>query len=420
MITELRYFLARVIGGLAARVGGWVGNGSVIGGRIALMVMPTFITRARRDLDFPIVFVLGSNGKTTTSKYLTQLAEAAGETVLTNSAGSNMRSGIAALAVGSWRAIRRGTYSLGVFEVDEGYAAMLGRELSPEYALVLNVQIDQIYRLHEPERVRDMFRNAFPFVTRHVVVNGNDGLLVDATSNVGDGTSVSFFGVSSGIPVEGLGLAEPRVLRPSATSTTLSVTSDSQYSATQGKNSAVLSVPTAGVHFALNGCAAIEMARRIVDERTTLAQHAEHLSLATPAFGRGETITSGNARFEIILFKNRPSLQLNLNAQKDAADTVVIALDEHSQDPSWLFAVDYSAVERVDVVSGEKADFLELALRYANVAVGDSNINIVEVVENLDARFRNDPNPSLHRLFLDAKQMTAVRGYFGRKMAVTK
>jgi hypothetical protein len=419
-MSELAFFLARVIGGLAARVGAWVGNGSVIGGRIALMVMPTFIARARRDMDFPIVFVLGSNGKTTTSKYLTQLAEAAGETVLTNSAGSNMRSGIAALAVGSWRAIRRGTYSLGVFEVDEGYAAMIGRELSPEFALVLNVQIDQIYRLHEPERVRDMFRNAFPFVTRHLVVHGNDGLLVDATTNVGDDTSVSFFGVGSGFPVSDLGLAEPRVMESSRLGTALSVTKDSQYFATQGNDTAPLSVPTSGIHFALNGCAALEMARHIVDDRTSLAQHVEHLSFARPAFGRGETITSGNAQFEIILFKNRPSLQLNLNAQQDVADTVVIALDEHSQDPSWLFAVDYSAVTRVDVVSGEKADFLELALAYAGVTVGASNTNIVEVVERLDASFREDENPSVHRLFLDAKQMTAVRGYFGRKMGVTE
>jgi hypothetical protein len=190
--------------------------------------------------------------------------------------------------------------------------------------------------------------------------------------------------------------------------------------ATQGKNSVALSVPTPGIHFALNGCAALEMARRIVDDRTSLAQHAEHLSLARPAFGRGETITSGNAQFEIILFKNRPSLQLNLNAQKDVADTVVIALDEHSQDPSWLFAVDYSAVDRVDVVSGEKADFLELALSYAGVEVGASNTSIVEVVEALDSSFRDDPAPSVHRLFLDAKQMTAVRGYFGRKMGVTE
>jgi hypothetical protein len=417
--TELAFFLARVIGGLAARVGSWVGNGSVIGGRIALMVMPTFIARARRDMDFPIVFVLGSNGKTTTSKYVTQLAESAGETVLSNVAGSNMRSGIAALAVGSWKAIRRGAFSLGVFEVDEGYAAMLGRELAPEFALVLNVQIDQIYRLHEPERVRDMFRNAFPYVTQHLVVNGNDGLLVDASSNVEDGTSVSFFGVDSGIPVSTLGLAEPRPMELKRLGTALSVATDGTYTATQGSESTALSVPTTGVHFALNGVAALEMARHLIDDRTSLAQHGEHMSHAQPAFGRGETITSGNAKFEIILFKNRPSLQLNLNAQKDAADTVVIAFDEHSRDPSWLFAVDYSAVSRVDVVSGEKADFFELALKYADVEVGASNTNIVEVVSQLDTRYRDAP-PSVHRLFLDAKQMTAVRGYFGRKMDVKK
>lgn len=418
-MTELAFLLARVIGALATLVASWVGNGSVVGGRIALMVMPAFIARARRDLDFPIVFVLGSNGKTTTAKYLTQLAEAAGETVLTNVAGSNMKTGIAALVIGSWRSIRRGGYSLGIFEVDEAYAASLGRDLLPEFALALNVQIDQIYRLHEPERVRDMFASTFPFVTRHLVVNGNDGLLVDASATARSGTTVTFFGLDPGVAVTGLGLVEPRVMTPAHEGTVLSVEADSRYTATQAGTIAELSVPTAGIHFALNGVAALEMIRYVVDDRTSLAQHADHLSHAQPAFGRGETIVRGNARFDIVLFKNRPSLQLNISAQRGDADTVVIAFDEYSQDPSWLFAVDYSTLDRVDVVSGEKADFLELALTYAGVDVGTSNTNIVDVVASLDANFRDRPNPSVHRLFLDYDQMMATREYFGKKMGVT-
>lgn len=419
-MTDFAFLLARAIGALATLVASWVGNGSVVGGRIALMVMPTFIARARRDLDFPIVFVLGSNGKTTTAKYLTQLAEAAGETVLTNPAGSNMKTGIAALIIGSWRMIRRGGYSLGIFEVDEAYAASLGRDLVPEFALVLNVQIDQIYRLHEPERVREMFASTFPFVTRHLVLNGNDGLLVNAAVTARSGTTVTFFGLEAGVAVTELGLVEPCVMTPARVGTVLSVEADSRYTATQGSDSAMLSVPTAGIHFALNGVAALEMARHVLDDRTTLGQHADHLSHVQPAFGRGETIMSGNARFDIVLFKNRPSLQLNISAQRDVADTVVIAFDEYSQDPSWLFAVDYSMLDRVDVVSGEKADFLELALTYAGIDVGVRNTNIVDVVASLDTNFRDLPNSSVHRLFLDYDQMMATREYFGKKMGVTE
>ena len=121
-----------------------------------------------------------------------------------------------------------------------------------------------------------------------------------------------------------------------------------------------------------------------------------------------------------MLFKNRPSLQLNLNSAHDDADTVVIAFDEYSQDPSWLFAVDYSTLSRVDVVSGEKADFVELALRYAGIDVGSSDTDIVAVVSDIDERFRDRPEPSIHRLFLDYDQMMATRNYFGKKMGATE
>lgn len=416
-MTELTFLLARAIGALSTLVASWVGNGSVIGGRLALAVMPGFIRRARRDLDFPIVFVMGSNGKTTTAKYLVHLAEAAGESVLNNTAGSNMKTGIAALIVRSWRSIRRGNFSLGIFEIDEAYAASLAADLSPEFAVVLNVQIDQIYRLHEPERVRDMFANTLPLVTRHIVVNGNDGMLVDAANSPKVTADVSYFGLD-GDAFRSLGLVNARAL-PNSTEVTRVHKSSSTYVAESRGEKAKLVVPTDGVHFALNGAAALETAAHILDNRTSFASNAAMLASATPAFGRGESITSGNARFDIVLFKNRPSLQLNLDAHDDYADTVVIAFDEYSQDPSWLFAVDYSAIARVDVVSGEKADFLELALAYAGVEVGASNTSITEVVADIDRRFRDLPEPSTHRLFLDYDQMMATRAYFGKKMGAT-
>jgi UDP-N-acetylmuramyl tripeptide synthase len=419
-MTELVFLVARTIGALATLVASRVGNGSVIGGRIALMVMPRFLARARRDLDFPIVFVMGSNGKTTTAKYLVHVAESAGETVLTNTAGSNMKTGIAALVIGAWRGIRRGNYSLGVFEIDEAYAASIAADLSPEFAVVLNVQIDQIYRLHEPERVRDMFANTMPFVTRHIVVNGNDGLLVDASTNEAVKAAISSFGLDDTESAQGLGLVDTRPLAKAPKGTALSVAKDGTYLASRARARVPLRVPTSGLHFALNGVAALEMASVVLDDRTTFEQHVEHLTHVTPAFGRGETIVSGSAQFDIVLFKNRPSLQLNLNSAHDDADTVVIAFDEYSQDPSWLFAVDYSTLSRVDVVSGEKADFVELALRYAGIDVGSSNTDIVAVVSDIDERFRDRPEPSIHRLFLDYDQMMATRNYFGKKMGATE
>jgi UDP-N-acetylmuramyl tripeptide synthase len=368
-------------------------------------------------MDFPIVFVMGSNGKTTTARYLVHLAESAGERVLNNTAGSNMKTGIAALIVSSWSKIRRGNFSLGIFEIDEAYAASIAEDLAPEFAVVLNVQIDQIYRLHEPERVRDMFANTLPFVTRHIVVNGNDGLLVDASRLADISAGVSYFGLDDSTGVNALGLVDPRGLVDALSGTTVR-SERSGYRVSRQGVTCDLVVPTEGVHFALNGAAALETACVVLDDKLTLSDHADKLRTATPAFGRGETIVSGNARFDIVLFKNRPSLQLNLDAHTDDADTVVLAFDEYSQDPSWLFAVDYSSLHRVDAVSGEKADFLELALTYAGVEIGASNTNITAVVADIDERYRDLDEPSVHRLFLDYDQMMATRAYFGKKMGV--
>jgi UDP-N-acetylmuramyl tripeptide synthase len=417
-MTELAFLVAKAIGALTTLVASFVGNGSVIGGRLALLVMPGFIARARREMDFPIVFVLGSNGKTTTAKYLVHLAEAAGESVLNNTAGSNMKTGIASLIIRAWRSIRRANYSLGIFEIDEAYAASIAKDLSPEFAVVLNVQIDQIYRLYEPERVRDMFANALPFVTRHVVINGNDGLLVDAVRRPDVRASVSYFGLDESSSVKNLGLFDGRSLEVDMESTVIRPFGTGFIVGRHGA-SEPLAVPTEGVHFALNGAAALELASVILDDKTAFSAHVERLRTVSPAFGRGESITSGSARFDVVLFKNRPSLQLNLDAHSGDVDTVVLAFDEYSRDPSWLFAVDYSAISRVDVVSGEKADFLELALAYAGVEVGTSNTDITAVIKDIDNRYRNSPESSVHRLFLDYDQMMAARAYFGKKMGRT-
>jgi hypothetical protein len=170
------------------------------------------------------------------------------------------------------------------------------------------------------------------------------------------------------------------------------------------------------VHFALNGAAAIAVAEVAISSKPSLEVLADELTKLKPAFGRGEIVNSGNAKFDLILFKNRPSLQININAESESPTTTVLAFDEYSQDPSWLFAIDYSPLGKVDFVSGEKADFLELALEYAGITVGERNENIRAVVESIDKKYKDSSTPSFHRMYLDYDQMMATRAYFGLKM----
>lgn len=415
-MRRLRFLFALLLGYMATLVGSVIGNGSVIGGRVALAVFPGFLAAARKKFAVPIIFVMGSNGKTTTAKYLVHIAESAGENVINNAAGSNLPTGIAAVLIRNWRPLRKDIFSLAVFEVDEAYAAGIAAALEPEFSVVLNIQVDQIYRLFEPERVRDMFANTLPFVKRQIVVNANDALLVETVSGGELQARVSFFGLKdSGVSRLGLFKATPSNNKQNGSFVTEAATG---YKLSRDGESVNLRLPSDGIHYALNGAAAIEMAAHALDSSLGIDALAESLAGASPAFGRGETFVSGKATFEIVLFKNRPSLQLNLDSQRNSADTIVLAFDEYSQDPSWLFAVDYSSLDFVHAVSGEKSDFLELALAYSDISIGKNDPDIKRVVSDLIAEYSD--RESLHRLFLDYDQMMAVRSLFGLQMGVTK
>jgi len=250
-------------------------------------------------------------------------------------------------------------------------------------------------------------------------VNANDALLVDAVNRDGVRAEVNYFGVDDSIQATNLGLFAPQRIPTDRRTASVVGRTKRGYRLTRAGATESLVVPTDGVHFAVNGAAAVETACQVLDSGTPFATHVKRLAHATAAFGRGESIQSGSARFDLVLFKNRPSLQLNLDSYDTDADTVVLAFDEYSQDPSWLFAVDYSSLARVDAVSGEKADFLELALAYAGVKVGESNTDITAVVARIDAEFRDRSAPSVHRLFLDYDQMMATRKYFGKTLGDT-
>jgi hypothetical protein len=414
LADQLMFWASRKLGQLAQFAGSRIGNASVIGGRVAIKLFPKFLKIARKQIKFPLIFVMGSNGKTTTAKYLVDLAQAQGEVVLNNGAGSNMTTGIAALVIRSWKGITQGSFTLGVFEIDEAYAESIASDLQPEHALVLNVQIDQIYRLHEPERVSEMFSETLKLVTKTVIVNGNDNMLVTAVKSLESKVNVQYFGLAGASFTE-LGLYRPVELMSG--SNVLAVSKSGQsYSISRQLQTFALQAPSPGVHFALNGAAAIAVAEVAISSKPSLEVLADELTKSKPAFGRGEIVNSGNAKFDLILFKNRPSLQININAESDSPTTTVLAFDEYSQDPSWLFAIDYSPLGKVDFVSGEKADFLELALEYAGITVGERNENIRAVVESIDKKYKDSSTPSFHRMYLDYDQMMATRAYFGLKM----
>lgn len=173
----------RTVNGLSKLVGR--GSGTVIGGRIGLMLDPNLLEKLARNRE--VVVVSGTNGKTTT----TALIRAGwGRDALTNGTGANMPAGhVAALSAG------RRDQSRAVLEVDESWLPYVLQQVQPKVVVLLNLSRDQLDRVSEVRQIALKWRTACSQLapTTVVVANADDPLVVWAASTA---SSVKWVGAS--------------------------------------------------------------------------------------------------------------------------------------------------------------------------------------------------------------------------------
>src|SRR5262245_66094653 len=86
-----------------------------------------------------VVLISGTNGKTTTSRMLSDIVRAAGWSAIHNRAGSNLERGIASalVAESEWGGTTHA--DVGVFEVDEASVPRVLGRIEPRVVLVTNL-----------------------------------------------------------------------------------------------------------------------------------------------------------------------------------------------------------------------------------------------------------------------------------------
>ncbi len=398
------------------------GGGSAYPGFIARKIRPTFVQDVVAQLPHGIVVILGSNGKSTTTNMVTGILREHGLRVFTNPSGANLPQGIASSLLGEVSLTGRLDADIGVIEVDEAFGKVLCRELKPTGAVILNLQIDQIYRFFEPERVAGMFRDIVEEVSELVVLNRDDNFLstlgtrLEAEGRV----DVQYFGIAKQVldaAPHGQVLArdyeneidtitEPRFVR-------------SEVLSSEGNNASLsfegdahdISLSARGLHYALDAAGAITLAAGVLGDRFSIDTAVAALASLKTVYGRGEVIVHDGQNIEILLLKNLASLQMNLDYLPGVPDSVLLAFDEGSKDPSWLYAADFSALRHVDVISGPKAAFIALRLEYAGVTYGTVEPSIEKAVQLvLDSQA---PANGTRTFILDYDQMLLTRKYLG-------
>jgi len=152
------------------------GEGSVIGGKVALMVDRGLAARLAGPMT--VALVSGTNGKTTTTTLLARGLAAVGPTA-TNAQGANLASGLAGALLASPDA----TYA--ALEVDEAVLPWALRQLQPDAVALLNLSRDQLDRLHEVRATAERWRTALASTPpRLLVANADDPLVAWAVDGL--------------------------------------------------------------------------------------------------------------------------------------------------------------------------------------------------------------------------------------------
>src|SRR5205814_9318351 len=149
------------------------GDGSVIGGRLGLIIDPDLLAHLAAGRQ--IALVSGTNGKTTTTRLTTAAVGVRGP-VATNSYGANMPTGhTSALA-------KAGDTPYAVLEVDEHYLAQVMAATRPKVVARLNLSRDQLDRAKEVAMMAQLWRDALREQPVRLVANADDPMVVWAAS----------------------------------------------------------------------------------------------------------------------------------------------------------------------------------------------------------------------------------------------
>jgi len=384
----MRFVIPILVGRILRALARARGGGSAYPGYIVLKLVPNFLQHVTAQFPNGVVFVLGSNGKSTTTHMISDIVRAHGLRVFTNPSGANLPQGIASALLSEVSLTGKLKADIGILEVDEAFAVELAGILSPSTVTMLNVQVDQLYRFFETERVATMMLDTAALSSANVITNRDDQFL-DAYVGT-DGQRVLRFGASAEVVAaapNGLQNADDFDRQDAVPNV-----ADAEVVVNTGDGATIrfdgaeipVRLPARGLHYAVDAAAATATASAALGAQFRADAVTTAFGTMKPAYGRGERLPIAGESAEFTMFKNAASLQLNLDALPDHPEQVLMAIDEGTPDISWIYDIDFSKLDHVDVVSGDKAWQIAIALEHAGVRIGRVEPDVEAAIKQME------------------------------------
>ena len=394
------------------------GGGSALPGLVVERLDPDFLSRALSDLPHGVVVISGTNGKTTTTKMVTQLLRAHGMKVFTNPSGSNFTRGIVASLIDKVNPEGKLDADIAVLELDEAHAVHFVRNIKPRYSLILNVLRDQLDRFGEIDHTAKLLQKVVDATTDGIVLNREDSLVRALVPDAKSKKKVQYFGLSpalrslfpSDAEMHGGKIAKEKLPTQHVGDVILQEMEGRSATFSFGtKLQQPVELKIDGVYNVLNAAGALTLARMICDTSDKESSALLHeLSEVRPAFGRGEAITIGDDPLEIVLVKNPSGFRLALRSYTEIPAATMIAINDNyadGRDMSWLWDVPFESLNPgVAMVSGIRAYDMALRLQYDLVDVSHVNPDLPEALNKFIAH-----TSGRRRIYCTYTAMLAIR-----------
>ncbi len=356
------------------------GNGSTWPGHIALKYNPHFIKDLLKNSDTKIIFIVGTNGKTTTTTLLSHLLRLSGKKVIQNTSGANLINGIASTLLLNTDLKGKIHADIALFEIDENAFSLISEEITPDVIIMLNLFRDQLDRYGEVNTIARKWKEAIaklPSSTR-LILNADDPQIAflgkDSRQNI------SYFGLNEK-GVQSLDHASDSTYCPICRSKLEYKKSyyshlgewtcpNNDFEHPKDVFSAVAHYPLDGLYNRYNIHAAVLAALKL---GINLGVLEDNLPSFQPAFGRQEKITIEGKKIEVILAKNPAGFNQTIQTVLELkAKNIFLILNDRiadGTDISWIWDVDFEKFEKNIhlTLSGDRVYDLALRLKYADL-----------------------------------------------------
>lgn len=396
MINILLILLGKLISSISKIFN--LGNGSTWPGHIAISLNKNFIYDLLKNSKTKTIIIIGTNGKTTTTKLLQTILEHSGKKVLINSSGANLTNGIASSLIIKSSFNAKINNDFAIFEVDENAFPDAALCIKPDFIIALNLFRDQLDRYGEIDTISKKWRESIKSLKdTTLILNSDDPQIAYLGKNK---NNVYYFGLESkGLENITLEHASDSLLCPNCTEK-LDFTTyyfshlgkwSCKYCGFKRPNPDISNFsfyPLLGTYAIYDILASVLLARklRIGDKNIESA-----LKTFKPAFGRQEVIEIEGKKTQFFLSKNPTSFNESLRSISNLnPKNLLIALNDRipdGTDISWIWDVDFEKLLEKNTnlyLSGDRVFDLALRIKYAGISREKYKIheNINDAIKN--------------------------------------